>query len=205
MLSSTSITALWLMPLCFLLGGIPFGAWIVRLRTGQDVTKVGSGNIGATNVHRTAGRIAGVLTLLLDIAKGALAVWLADGLTEGNPLWMSAAAVMVMLGHGFSPFLKFKGGKAVASFIGAFLYLTPLPLLAILVLFVAVVARTKYISLGSVLGAAFFPFAVWLILHPVWPVTLAAVIAGVFIVWRHEGNIGRLRAGTENQFRWKKK
>jgi glycerol-3-phosphate acyltransferase PlsY len=149
--------------------------------------------------------LAGVLTLLLDIAKGALAVWLADRVTEGNPYWMSAAAVVVMLGHGFSPFLKFKGGKAVASFIGAFLYLTPLPLVAILVLFVAVVAQTRYISLGSILGAAFFPFAVWLILHPEWPVTVAALIAGVFIVWRHTGNMERLRAGTENKFQWKKK
>jgi glycerol-3-phosphate acyltransferase PlsY len=202
---TSPLVGLWLLPLCFLLGGIPFGAWIVRVRTGQDVRQMGSGNIGATNVHRTAGRLAGVLTLLLDIAKGALAVWLADRVTEGNPYWMSAAAVVVMLGHGFSPFLKFKGGKAVASFIGAFLYLTPLPLVAILVLFVAVVAQTRYISLGSILGAAFFPFAVWLILHPEWPVTVAALIAGVFIVWRHTGNMERLRAGTENKFQWKKK
>lgn len=196
------ITAYWLLPICFLLGGIPFGAWIVRWRTGRDVTTMGSGNIGATNVLRTSGKVAGILTLLLDIVKGAVAVWLADHFGEGNVALMSAAAVTVMLGHGFSPFLKFKGGKAVASFVGAFGYLTPLPFFCILILFVLIVWRSKFISLGSVLGAVFFPFAVWLILHPAWPVLLASFVAGVFVIWRHSGNIERLRAGTENVFQW---
>lgn len=195
-------TALWLLPVCFLLGGIPFGAWIVRWRTGQDVTKIGSGNIGATNVLRTTGKLAGILTLLLDICKGALAVWLADHFGEGNTALMSAAALTVMLGHGFSPFLQFKGGKAVASFVGAFGYLTPLPFFCILVLFVLIVWRSKFISLGSILCAVFFPFAVWLILHPAWPVLLASTLAGIFVFWRHSGNIERLRAGTENVFTW---
>ncbi len=197
-------TAMWLIPLCFLLGSLPFGAWIVRLKTGKDVTAMGSGNIGATNVLRTTGKLAGILTLALDIGKGVLAVWLADHFTEGNALWMSAAAVAVMLGHGFSPFMNFKGGKAVASFAGAFAYLTPLPFWCIALLFVAVVAYSRYISLGSVLGAIFFPFAVWLILHPSWPVLLASLIAGVFVTWRHSANIERLRAGTENRFQWRK-
>ncbi|WP_031500417.1 glycerol-3-phosphate 1-O-acyltransferase PlsY [Bryobacter aggregatus] len=195
---------MWLIPLCFLLGSLPFGAWIVRLKTGKDVTAMGSGNIGATNVLRTTGKLAGILTLALDIGKGVLAVWLADHFTEGNALWMSAAAVAVMLGHGFSPFMNFKGGKAVASFAGAFAYLTPLPFWCIALLFVAVVAYSRYISLGSVLGAIFFPFAVWLILHPSWPVLLASLIAGVFVTWRHSANIERLRAGTENRFQWRK-
>lgn len=163
---------------------------------------MGSGNIGATNVLRTSGKVAGILTLLLDIVKGAVAVWLADHFGEGNVALMSAAAVTVMLGHGFSPFLKFKGGKAVASFVGAFGYLTPLPFFCILILFVLIVWRSKFISLGSVLGAVFFPFAVWLILHPAWPVLLASFVAGVFVIWRHSGNIERLRAGTENVFQW---
>jgi len=197
--------AYWLLPVCFLLGGIPFGAWIVRWRSGQDVTQLGSGNIGATNVLRTAGPMAGVLTLLLDIAKGMLAVWLADHFGEGNTALKSAAAVLVMAGHGFSPFMGFKGGKAVASFAGAFGYLTPLPFFCIALLFVVIVWRSKYISLGSILCAIAFPFSVWLILHPEWPVLLASFLAGAFVFWRHSANIERLRAGTENQFRWRSK
>lgn len=194
-----------LLILSFLLGSLPFGAWIVRWKTGQDVTTMGSGNIGATNVLRTTGRSAGLLTLLLDIGKGFLAVWLADHFSEGSPLVLSLSALAVLFGHAFSPFMKFKGGKAVASFAGAFAYLTPLPFAAIAILFVAVVAYSRYISLGSISGALLFPFAVWLILHPAWPVTTAALIAGLFIVWRHSANITRLRAGNENRFEWRRK
>lgn len=197
--------ALWVIPICFLLGSLPFGAWIVKWKTGQDVTKMGSGNIGATNVLRTTGKSAGILTLLLDIAKGALAVHLADYVSEGNALLMSMAALAVLFGHAYSPFMKFKGGKAVASFAGAFAYLTPLPFLAIAILFVAIVWYSRYISLGSICGAMLFPFAVWLILHPAWPVVVASLVAGVFITWRHESNIERLRAGKENRFEWRKK
>ena len=146
------------------------------------------------------GRGAAIATLLLDILKGALAVWLAGRLTAGDPLWMSLAALAVMAGHAFPVFLKFKGGKAVASFIGAFLVLTPLALLATLVVFVGTVAWTRYISLGSITAAATFPLAVWIILHPPLPVVAAAIVAGAFIVWRHRSNIDRLRAGTENVF-----
>ncbi len=203
-MNSLTTTAVWLILLCFVLGSLPFGAWIVRWKTGQDVTQMGSGNIGATNVLRTAGKSAGILTLLLDIGKGLLAVFLADKIGEGNPLLMSAAALAVLFGHAFSPFMKFKGGKAVASFAGAFAYLTPLPFWSIAILFVAIVAYSRYISLGSVCCAFFFPFAVWLILHPAWPILLAATIAGLFIAWRHASNIERLRNGTENRFEWRK-
>lgn len=204
-MSSLTSLAVWLIPLAFALGSLPFGAWIVRWKTGADVTKMGSGNIGATNVLRTTGKMAGVLTLLLDIGKGLLAVWIADRASEGNTLLMSAAALAVLFGHAFSPFMKFKGGKAVASFAGAFAYLTPLPFLAIAILFVLIVAYSRYISLGSICGALLFPFAVWLILHPAWPVTTAALVAGLFIAWRHTGNIERLRAGKENRFEWRRK
>ena len=186
----------------YLIGGIPFGYLLVKLATGRDVREFGSGNIGATNVLRTAGRGIGIATLLLDILKGAAAVWLADRLTHGSVLWMSAAALAVMFGHAFPVFLKFKGGKAVASFIGAFVYLTPVPLLAVVVIFVIVVAATRYISLGSIIGAAVFPLCVWLIGHPAWPALAASVIAGAFIIWRHRLNIGRLRAGNEHVFRF---
>jgi glycerol-3-phosphate acyltransferase PlsY len=184
----------------YLIGGIPFGYLLVRLKSGQDVRSMGSGNIGATNVLRTTGRGLGVLTLLLDIAKGALAVWLADRLTGGSVAWMSATALAVMAGHAFPIYLKFQGGKAVASFVGAFLYLTPLPLVATLILFVVTVAASRYISLGSIVAAGCFPLAVFLIDHPPAVVLGAAAIAGAFIVWRHRSNIARIRAGNENVF-----
>jgi glycerol-3-phosphate acyltransferase PlsY len=188
--------------MAYLLGGIPFGYLLVKFAKGADVRESGSGNIGATNVLRTTGRAAGVATLLLDIAKGYVAVWLAAELTGGAPEWTSLAALAVMAGHAYPVFLKFKGGKAVATFTGAFAYLTPLPLAALVVLFIAVVAVTRYISAGSILAAAAFPFGVWMILHPPFQVTAAAFIAGAFIVYRHKSNWARLRAGVENRFSW---
>ena len=186
----------------YLLGAIPFGYVLVKWKTGADVRASGSGNIGATNVLRTTGRAAGVATLLLDIGKGYLAVWLAERLSGGNVWVGSAAALAVMAGHGFPVFLGFKGGKAVASFVGAFLRLTPVPLAAVLVVFAAVVAASRHISLGSIVGAATFPLAVWLILHPPAPVLIAALAAGAFIVYRHKENIARLHQGTEHVFRF---
>ena len=182
----------------YLVGGIPFGLLIVRLKTGADVRESGSGNIGATNVLRTTGPLAGILTLVLDAAKGLFAVWLADTLTHGDIFWMSFAALAVLLGHAFSPYLKFKGGKAVASFLGAFGYLTPVPVLVIVIIFLIVTVMTRYLSLGSVSGAALYPFACFIILHPDWPVLVAAAGAAVLILWRHQANIARIRAGTEN-------
>lgn len=184
----------------YLIGAIPFGYLLVKLKTGADVRTAGSGNIGATNVLRTSGRAAGVATLLLDIAKGFFAVWLAARLTGGSALWTSAAALAVMAGHSYPVFLRFRGGKAVASFVGAFLYLTPAAIAAVAVLFIAVVAYTRYISLGSIIGAGTFPLAVWLILHPPWPVFAASLIASVFIVYRHRENMRRLHLGSEHVF-----
>jgi acyl phosphate:glycerol-3-phosphate acyltransferase len=186
----------------FLVGGIPFGYLLVRWTTGEDVREKGSGNIGATNVLRTTGRAVAVATLLLDIGKGLFAVWVADKLSDGSPLWMSLAALAVMAGHAYPIFLKFQGGKAVASFIGAFLYLTPIPMLAALLVFVVVVAATKHISMGSIVAAGSLPLAVWLIEHPPLIVVLAALVAAVFLIYRHRGNIDRIRAGTENVFRF---
>jgi len=194
------INALAALAAAYLLGAIPFGYLLVKWKTGADVRAGGSGNIGATNVLRTTGRAAGVATLLLDIGKGYLAVWLAERLTSGNVWVASAAALGVMAGHAFPVFLRFQGGKAVASFVGAFLRLTPVPLAAVLVVFVIVVGVSRHISAGSIVGAAMFPLAVWLILHPERPVLIVTILAGAFIVYRHQENIARLHAGTENVF-----
>jgi len=188
--------------IAYLLGAIPFGYLLVKWRTGADVRAAGSGNIGATNVLRTTGKAAGVATLLFDIAKGYLAVWIAGHLTQDDPLWMSAAALAVMAGHAYPVFLRFQGGKAMASFIGAFFRLTPLPMIAVLLVFVSVVAWTRHISLGSVLAAGTFPLAVWLILQPAVSIGAASVIAGAFIIYRHSNNFRRLRQGSEHVFEW---
>jgi acyl phosphate:glycerol-3-phosphate acyltransferase len=186
--------------IAYVLGAIPVGYLLVKWTTGADVRAAGSGNIGATNVLRTTGRTAGVVTLVLDIAKGFAAVWIAGRLSGGNAIWMSAAALAVMAGHAYPVFLRFRGGKAVASFIGAFLCLTPLAMVCALVIFIGVVAWSRQISLGSISAAATFPLAVWIVEHPQLPVFVAAVLAGAFIIYRHSTNIGRLRSGTEHRF-----
>jgi glycerol-3-phosphate acyltransferase PlsY len=194
---------LLIVAIAYLLGAIPFGFLLVRWTTGRDVRAMGSGNIGATNVLRTTGRTIAIVTLLLDIAKGVVAVWIADRWTQGSAGWMATAALAVMAGHAYPVFLKFKGGKAVATFIGAFLYLTPLPLFAVLIVFVVTVAVSRYISLGSILACGTFPLAVWMILHPHPSILGASIVAGAFIVWRHSANIQRLREGTEFVFSFK--
>src|SRR5690242_15874939 len=141
------ISAIAALVAAYLLGAIPFGYLLVKWKTGGDVRAAGSGNIGATNVLRTTGPVAGIATLLLDIGKGYLAVWIAGRLTDHDPLWMSAAALAVMAGHAYSVFLRFHGGKAVASYVGAFLCLSGWALAATLVIFLAIVAWTRHISL----------------------------------------------------------
>ena len=186
--------------LAYLIGAVPFGYLFVRFSLGKDVRTIGSGNIGATNVQRTAGTKAGVMVLLLDILKGFVAVWLAALASHSSGLTVALAIIAVMLGHCYPIFLGFKGGKAVACFIGAFLYVAPLALLATAVLFLLVAGVSHYISLGSISGALAFPFILWLMLHPAKPLLIASIVAGILIVVRHRANIARMYAGTENVF-----
>ena len=196
------MTGLLAILIAYLLGAIPFGYLLTRFTTGKDIRTEGSGNIGATNVLRAAGRGAAVATMALDMAKGFAAVWIAGLLTDNSPGWMSDAALAVMVGHAFPIFLGFKGGKAVATFTGAFLYLTPIPALAGIIVFVITVVVTRYISAGSILAAATFPLGVWLIQHATLNEVLAAVIAAAIVVYRHKENMGRIRSGKESVFRW---
>jgi acyl phosphate:glycerol-3-phosphate acyltransferase len=186
--------------IAYVLGAIPFGYLLTRISTGKDVRSEGSGNIGATNVLRTAGRGAAIATLVLDMAKGFAAVWIAGWLTDGSYGWMADAALAVMVGHAFPIFLGFKGGKAVATFTGAFLYLTPIPALAGIIVFVIAVVITRYVSAGSILAAATFPIGVWVIDHASLNVILAAVIGAAIVVYRHKENVTRMRAGKEPVF-----
>src|SRR2546423_8334406 len=163
--------------IAYLLGAIPFGYLLVKWKTGADVRAAGSGNSGATNVMRTPGRAAGIATLLLDIAKGYVAVWITGRLTREDALWMSLAALAVMLGHAYPVFLGFRGGKAVASVVGAFLCLTPAALAAEVFIFVVVVIATRYISAASIVAAATLPFAVFMVARAPLPAILAALLA----------------------------
>lgn len=186
--------------LAYLIGGMPFGYWFVRLRSKKDIRTMGSGNIGATNVHRTQGTKAGLIVLVLDILKGFIAVALASWLSKGDPSAVALAAAFVMLGHCFPLFLRFKGGKAVACYVGAFLFIAPWALLVVAILFVAIVALWRYISMGSILGATLFPIFFWIIDRPPAVLLVTSIFCGGLIIFRHKANIDRLIRGRENVF-----
>lgn len=204
MTSSYLLTALAAALLAYFIGGLPFGYLFVRFSLGKDVRTMGSGNIGATNVHRTAGRKAGLIVLFLDILKGFLALWLAAVISHNGALVVALAIIAVMLGHCYPVLLGFKGGKAVACFVGAFLYLAPLALLVTSVFFVLVVAATKFISLASITGAIIFPPVFWFFYHPAPSILIASVLSSLLVIYRHRANISRLRSGTENVFSFKR-
>jgi acyl phosphate:glycerol-3-phosphate acyltransferase len=181
----------------YLLGSIPFGFILVRTSEGKDIRTMGSGNIGATNVFRRS-KLSGMLTLLLDAGKGYLAVALA-GWLGGTESWLAVAAVFAILGHVFTIWLKFKGGKGVATGCGAFLALSPMAVLTTLGLFVVVLIATRYISAASIIATAFFPL--WGRLYDVpTPVLGWASLGAVIIIAKHRQNIRRLFSGTENKF-----
>jgi glycerol-3-phosphate acyltransferase PlsY len=186
--------------LAYVLGGLPFGYWFVRLSTGQDIRTMGSGNIGATNVHRTSGGKAGIIVLLLDILKGYLAVLIAALVNGKDPNALALAVVAVVLGHCYPVFLRFKGGKAVACFVGAFLYVAPLALGVTTLVFFAGFALTRYVSLASILGALLFPVILWELGSYALPILLAGTATSLLIVFRHRANIERLLKGKEHVF-----
>ncbi len=199
--------------LAYLIGSIPFGYLIVKSRGEGDIRETGSGGTGATNVTRRAGRAAGVLTLALDAAKGAVAVLLARWLLTtdfGVNWWVAGAAVAAIAGHVFPVWLGFRGGKGVATGLGVFACLAPLAVLAVAPVFVAVVWATRYVSLGSITAAAALPLFVWLFggrggatTTPLTPLLAAAVAGAALIIFMHRANIGRLLRGTENKLRLK--
>lgn len=207
-----STTYSWLSLIAaYLLGSIPFGYLLVKyfFVPGQDVRRLGSGNIGATNVGRVAGVKGGVLTYVLDVAKGLGAVALAGWVSQQQIQWMGAAAILAILGHMFPVWLRFRGGKGVATGVGVFLLLSPPAVVSALLVWVLMVCWKRYVSLGSIVATASVPL--WILL---WEgriflratdqlVVLLAVsiVAGVLIVAKHHDNIKRLRQGTENKIR----
>lgn len=194
--------------IAYLLGSIPFGFLIVRLKSGADVRETGSGGTGATNVTRKAGRGAGIATLLLDAAKGFAAVWVARRLTgEAGTSWVVAgAAVLAVLGHCFPVWLKFKAGKGVATGLGVFLAIVPWAVLAAFAVFAVLFWRTRFVSLGAIAAAAFIPVWTWGMhtwLEPLpdfAPIMAALCASSAVIIAKHHENIKRLLAGNENRF-----
>ena len=204
----------FLVPLCgYLIGSIPFGYLIVRHKVGDDIRESGSGGTGATNVSRRAGKAAGIVTLVLDALKGVLAIIVAQLIIgEGGPSidWLTAAAAIAAIaGHIFPVWLKFRGGKGVATGVGVFLMLAPIALLVAAIIFVVIVRITRYVSLGSMVAAAMIPVFVFMDMIFITPISdlqpllVAAVVGAMLIVFAHRGNIRRLAEGTEPKFRLK--
>jgi glycerol-3-phosphate acyltransferase PlsY len=194
----------------FLLGSIPFAVVVGRIFYGVDVRRQGSGNPGATNTLRVLGKKAGISVLLLDIAKGVLAVIIGYKLSGFERMHNSISSpdiipcvcgAMAVLGHVFSPFLKLKGGKGVATSIGVVLALQPYAGIIMIVTFILVLIFTKYVSLGSVLGALNYPVYNLVFVHPFSPILLLFSIGlATLILVRHKANIGRLIKGNESKF-----
>jgi glycerol-3-phosphate acyltransferase PlsY len=194
----------------YLLGSIPFGYLLVRLSVSGDVRETGSGGTGATNVTRRAGKGVGVLTLLLDLLKGTAAVLVARALLgpgEQASWWVCAAGAAAVLGHVFPVWLRFRGGKGVATGLGVFLVLAPIATLCAALVFVVVVGLWRYVSLGSIVAAALLPLAVWSLStlgvsdRAPRPLLLLSLFGAALVVLLHRANVGRLLRGEESKLK----
>lgn len=196
MTASTLLLALSAVLVSYLIGSVPAASWLARTR-GVDIRKVGSGNSGATNVLRSLGKGPALLVAAFDILKGALAVWLARGLGLG-PEWVGLCGVAAVIGHNFSPFLGFRGGRGVATSFGTIAVLDPVVGAAAFVLGVATMWLTRFVSAGSILGALTAGIVVVALGRPGW-LTLVVLFLAALLIWQHRANIGRLTAGTESR------
>ena len=197
-------TILLLILVAYLLGSIPFGLLFARLFGGGDVRQSGSGNIGAANVTRVAGPLPGILTLVFDAGKGALAVWLAMHFTASSATAMMLGGLAALLGHCFPLWLRFKGGKGVATGLGVFAVLCPLAALAAALFFVLVFLFWRFVSLASISAAAALPllvYVLWAPHHaPPLVVSFGTLFASALIIYKHDANLQRLVEGTEPRF-----
>lgn len=184
--------------LAYLICGVPFGYLLIRLKTGSDIRTAGSGNIGATNALRVGGRGAGIMTLLLDVAKGFGSVALAGWLTHGSPAWSAGAAFCAVLGHCYPIYLRFRGGKGIATGCGAYAWLAPLPMALTMVLFAIAVLMTRMVSVGSICAGITLPLLIWwLAPDPFLIVSVAA--SALLVIARHRANIVRIVHGAEHR------
>jgi len=189
----------------YLLGSIPFGYILIRVFHGQDVRQTGSGNIGATNVSRTSPAL-GAVTLILDALKGAAAVLITRRLFPGQTVLLAMAAFMAIAGHVFPIWLRFRGGKGVATGLGSLVVLVPKAVLVLIGIFAVIFLAFRYISLASIITVALFPVVAWIVHpHPESPRILALFAgASLLIIAKHHGNIRRLLAHTEPRFHWRR-
>jgi glycerol-3-phosphate acyltransferase PlsY len=188
----------------YILGSIPFGYLLVRIQSGGDIRFMGSGNIGATNVARTSGWAVGAATLILDAAKGYFAVWLIGYFSGGNIRFMMYAGLAAILGHVFPVWLKFEGGKGVATALGVFLAICWQAVALAVAVFLLVVIFWRFVSLASISAAAALPLLVYLLYAPrhapPTSVSTCTLLAAVVVIIKHRANIERLMAGTEPPF-----
>ena len=193
----------WLIsiPLAYLLGSVPFGYLLVKVFRHEDIRATGSGNIGATNVLRSGAKGLGIATLLLDLGKAFLAVLIAKHEAPGNFDLATAAAVAVVIGHCYPVWLRFKGGKGVASALGVFLALNWPSAICILIVFVLIVALTRFVSLASIIAAASLPLFAFCFVPQRSPIAITGFLfITVLIIAKHHQNIRRLLSGTESRF-----
>jgi glycerol-3-phosphate acyltransferase PlsY len=204
-----------LLLVAYLIGSIPFSYLVVRLFAGADIRQHGSHNVGATNVARSFGKVPGVIALILDMAKGYSAIVIAQWIT-GRPewplpfgadfspwhsraFWISVCGLVAMLGHMFPVWLRFHGGKGVATATGVFLAVDPIAVAAGMIVFLIVLLATRFVSLASMLGAASVPIFLRFLTHaPFWTINISIVIAMLIIV-KHHSNIARLTQGSERR------
>jgi glycerol-3-phosphate acyltransferase PlsY len=208
-LDASFINVTTLIPVvAYILGSIPFGLLVVKAFGGSDIRSVGSGNIGAANVTRNAGPIAGALTLLLDTGKGYLPVSIAGHWTGWNIRWMMLGAIFAVIGHVFPVWLQFRGGKGVATGLGVFLLICWQAAVAAVILWLIVVAFWRYSSLGSIAAAAAMPILVYVLYAPGHApsefVSLGTILIAVLILAKHRSNIERLIAGEEPRLKFRR-
>lgn len=187
-----------LLLVAYLLGSLSFAVIVVRAVSGKDIRTQGSGNAGATNVLRAYGKKLALFVALLDVAKGTAAVLLMR-LATADPWWSAAAGLAAVVGHVFPVFYGFRGGKGVATAVGAFAVLAPLALLCCLAVFILVVALTRYVSLGSVISMVLLPPVAGVLFHAPRPVVTAAAVTALVVVFKHLGNLKRLARGEERK------
>jgi glycerol-3-phosphate acyltransferase PlsY len=184
----------------YLIAAVPTGIVLAKVMGYEDVRDKGSGNIGATNVYRVAGKLAGVLTLAGDILKGFLPLLACKTWLAPTPAQLGIACAMAIVGHCYPVYLKFRGGKGIATALGIFLVMSPIAVLGAAIVFGITVATTRFISLGSVLAAMSAPLLVLMLNQPQ-PIFLATLFIAALIVWRHRSNIKRLMDGSEDRFK----
>ncbi len=208
-MTAETLNAYWWLPLAgYLIGSAPFGFLIARIAGQRDIRAAGSGSIGATNVTRIAGPAAGVFTLLLDAAKGALSVWLAAWITGYAAVWMIAAALGAIVGHIFPVWLGGRGGRGVATGLGAYLVICWPAAVAALAIWLAVIGVSRYVSLASLIATSSLPVLVYFLYSPghapAHAISIGTAIGATLIIVQHRPNIARLIEGTESRISFRR-